>query len=151
MRLKPLKQWICDSCNEVIEKPEDSWFEWYVDNNDSLEKGFRIVHHKKECMYDGRILRRENKMTADMPLPSSLGSDGLSGLLFRIELSEKGIYKIADLKEFVEIMRRLYIPYWEEARHYWHRALNDGFHDGCQFSAESLQDIIREYEHQELE
>ena len=27
MRLIPLKQWICDSCGEVIEKPEDGWLD----------------------------------------------------------------------------------------------------------------------------
>jgi uncharacterized protein YlaI len=25
MKLKPLKQWICDSCGELIKKPEDGW------------------------------------------------------------------------------------------------------------------------------
>ena len=26
--LKPLKQFYCDSCNQIIEKPKDGWVEW---------------------------------------------------------------------------------------------------------------------------
>ena len=37
--------------------------------------------------------------------------------------------EVADLREFAEIMRRLFIPYYEEARRYWERARNDDFFD----------------------
>ena len=43
-------------------------------------------------------------------------------------------------------MSRLYLPYWEEARQYWDEALREGFHDGCDFSEDTLLRIIKEYE-----
>ena len=36
-----------------------------------------------------------------------------------------------DIREFVDIVRRLTIPYYEEARLYWRRAQADGFFSGC--------------------
>ncbi len=49
-------------------------------------------------------------------------------------------------------MRRLYLPYWEEARQYWEEArqyweqsFKDGFHDKCGFSENDLLGIIDEY------
>jgi hypothetical protein len=96
-------------------------------------------------MYDDRSLRKQNKLVADSNLTQVLGTRGLGHLLQRIELSERGIYKLADLTEFVEIMRRLYIPYWEEARLYWETSLKEGSHDGCGFDENTLIDIIKEY------
>ena len=145
MRLRPLKQWICDSCGEIIKKPNDGWFEWYKDTKKSVERGFRIVHHKKECMYPSSQLKRQNRIVKDLNLTDVVGSDGLGHLLQWIELSEKDVYKIADMIEFVSIMRRLYLPYWEEARLYWDKAYKDGFHDGCDFSENQLLSIIDKY------
>lgn len=31
MELQPLKQWICDTCGEIIEAPHDGWLEWVTD------------------------------------------------------------------------------------------------------------------------
>ena len=145
MKLTPLKQWICDSCGEIIEKPEEGWFEWYEDKKTSLGTGFRIVHHRNSCMYDDSMLNHQGKTTLDLNLKDVIGTDGLANSLFRIELSEKDIYTLADLKGFIEILRRLHIPYWEEARLYWDKAYRDGFHDGCDFSENTLLSVINEY------
>ena len=145
MKLTPLKQWICDSCGEIIEKPEEGWFEWYEDKKTSLGTGFRIVHHRNSCMYDDSMLNHQDKTTLDLNLKDVIGTDGLANSLFRIELSEKDIYTLADLKGFIEILRRLHIPYWEEARLYWDKAYRDGFHDGCDFSENTLLSVINEY------
>ncbi|MFC1972063.1 hypothetical protein ACFLVE_01490 [Chloroflexota bacterium] len=142
MKLIPLKQWICDSCGGIIEKPEDGWLEWY--SKESVESNFRIVHHNRSCMYDD--LRKHNILVSDLNLTDVIGTHGLANSLFRIELSEKGVDKIQDLKEFVEILRRLHVPYWEEARLYWDRALKEGFHDGCDFGENTLRSIIEEFE-----
>jgi hypothetical protein len=134
MRLEPLKQWLCDSCHEVIKAPEDGWFEWYSNNNTKYEEGFRIVHHKKSCMYDDNSLLRQNKSALDLNLTDAIGTNALANALFRIELSEKAKLGKINLIEYIEILRRLHIPYWEEARLYWDEALNAGEHDGCDFS-----------------
>ena len=145
MKLIPLKQWICDSCGGVIEKPEDGCFEWYTEKNTSLDTGFRIVHHRESCMYNDRTLEQQNRSLRDLGLARAIGSGGLGYLLFKLELSEKGVYKLADIKELVEIIRRLHLPHYEEARLYWNDALRDGFHDGCSFDETTLLDIIENY------
>ena len=63
MKLKPLKQWICDSCGELIKKPEDGWWEYLSDTNTYLVSGFRIVHYGGPCYYNVQALKRENKMS----------------------------------------------------------------------------------------
>ena len=148
MRLIPLKQWICDSCGEVIEKPKDGWFEWYSDTRTHLETGFRIVHSRESCMYDDRTLREQHRSPLDQQLPVVLGSSGLGYLLFMLELTEKKkvVRKIASVSEFVEMIRRLHLPYWEEARLYWKDAYREGLHDACSFDEKTLITIIEEYE-----
>ncbi len=146
MKLVTLKQWICDTCGEIIEKADDGWFEWYKDKKTSLNMGFRIVHHRQSCMYNDPVIERHNRMVADLNLTDVIGGDGLGALLFRMELSEtKDFNKLADIKEYIDIIRRLHLPYWEEARQYWHMALGDGFDDGCDYSEARLISIINEY------
>ena len=43
IRLKPLEQWVCDECGEVIEEASHGYLEWVVDA-DTRAHGFRIVH-----------------------------------------------------------------------------------------------------------
>jgi hypothetical protein len=146
MKLIPLKQWICDSCGGIIENPEDGWLEWY-DSKDEVLSNFRIVHQGKSCTYKEQKLREQGILVAELSLERMIGGAGLAHWLFEIELEEKGKVKskIGDLTELVEILRRLHVPYWEEARLYWDRAFRDGFHDGCDFGKNSLMAIIEEY------
>jgi hypothetical protein len=149
MRLIPLKQWICDSCGGIIENPEDGWFEWY-DSKDVFSN-FRIVHHDSSCMYNEMDLKKRGIMVSSHSLDRMIGSNGLAYWLLEIELEEKGKVesKIRELTELVEILRRLHVPYWEEARLYWERAFKDGFHDGCDYGENTLLSIIKEYGEQE--
>lgn len=146
MKLTPLKQWICDTCGEIIKQPKDGWFEWYSDRKAHLHTGFRIVHHKHPCQYDCEKLRQQNKTDLSECLTDVVGSDGLGSLLNMMALPENiSPYKLADIGEFAEIIRRLHLPYWEEARLYWKEARKDGFHDGCSVSEDTLLSIITEY------
>lgn len=146
MKLKPLKQWICDSCGGLIKKSEDGWWEYLHDTKTELVSGFRIVHHREPCMYAEQALRRKNKMVGDMHLDHMLKSGAFGHMLHWLELSEtKKIDERIEITEFTEIMRRLYLPYWEEARQYWEQAYKDGFHDKCGFSEDDLLHIIAEY------
>jgi hypothetical protein len=97
-------------------------------------------------MYDDRELERQGRIPNHQRLVHVLGSDGLGYLFFKLELSDKGVYKLADIVEFVGIMRRLYLSYWEEARQYWETARQDGFHDACTFDEKTLVSLIEEYE-----
>ncbi|MDH5468489.1 MAG: hypothetical protein OEY25_13820, partial [Candidatus Aminicenantes bacterium] len=50
--LEPLKQWICDSCGQVIKTPEDGYVEWLVESEEtsfSFQYGFKIIHSGEEC------------------------------------------------------------------------------------------------------
>lgn len=140
MKLIPLRQWTCDSCGGVIEKSEDGWFEWYTERDTSLDTGFRIVHHRGSCMYNDQRLEQQNRSPSDFDLSMVVGHNGLALLLNLMERK-----KFADMKEFIEVFRRLHLPYYEEARLYWNDALRDGFHDGYCFDENTLLDIIKNY------
>ncbi len=146
MKLQPLKQWICDSCGELIMKLEDGWWEYLHDTKTDLISGFRIVHHRKSCMYDEEALRRKNTIVGDMSLDHMVKSGAFGHMLHWLELSEtKKLNEHFEITEFTEIMRRLYLPYWEEARLHWEHAYKEGFHDKCGFSENDLLHIIEEY------
>ncbi len=151
MKLKPLKQWICDSCGGIIKKREDGWWEFIHDTKSNLIYGFHIVHYGNhgDCYYDEQALSKENKSVGSMNLDHMLTSGGHGHMLHWLELSQQVQGKIEDrfdMQDYINIMRRLYLPYWEEARSYWERGFKDGFHDACGFSEKDLINIINEYE-----
>ena len=126
--LEPLKQWICDSCSQVIESPEQGWLEWLWDQDDDRKAhGFKIVHH---AMYSPRKSTRgcyhydDSVRRADDYLNGYVGKDNLPALLAFLDPGEviASTYHgpdLKDMREFVEIIRRLHVPYYEEARLYW--------------------------------
>ena len=142
MKLKPLKQWICDSCGGLISKPEDGWWEFLHDDTHRVY-GFRIVHYNPKCYYP---TGDKHITVGDLPLKNMINSGGFGHMLHWLELTQTGKMKEhIDISDFTEIMRRLYLPYWEEARQYWEQSFRDGFHDKCCFSKEDLTHIIDEY------
>jgi len=144
MLLEPLQQWICDTCKQIIENVDEGWLEWYDDVNTFEVGGYRIVHYDPKCQYDVDKLDYRNKSVADVPLKDAFGSDGLVMLLSHYEHM-----KVADPKEITDIIRRLHVPYYEEARMYWGRATEDNFFEGFnEFKAyrqDTLETIIRTY------
>lgn len=56
---------------------------------------------------------------------------------------------VKDVREWVELARRLTIPYYEQARLYWSRAEADGFladeNEISIYSEVVLKDLIKEY------
>jgi hypothetical protein len=64
-----------------------------------------------------------------------VGTDGFVTLLAELD---PGPYHapqyagpdVRDVREWVELCRRLHTPYYEEARLYWKDALQDGFFEG---------------------
>ena len=49
--LKPLEQFICDTCGCVIENLDDGWIEWEssFENGGAVNKNFRICHRDMKC------------------------------------------------------------------------------------------------------
>ncbi|ETT30437.1 hypothetical protein C161_27458 [Paenibacillus sp. FSL R5-192] len=142
-KLIPLKQWVCDSCDENIDV-DDGFFEWYREDSTGKEKGFRIVHNKSRCLYDPRQLYRDGKSNLDMNLDAFVGRRGLVTLL---SILDEG--NIEDVKEWTEVVRRLHVDYYEEARMYWSEAQADGYLDGSngvsEFLPSNLKELIQKY------
>lgn len=134
--MKPLEQWRCDVCRELIKAPREGMLQW-LSNDDLRVHGFRIVHNagfsprqpRGDCYYPAK-----GQHFADMHLDSMLGPEGLVEMLSFVDPGPHhqpdyaGPY-VKDLREFSEIMRRLFVPYYEEARLYWSQAIEDQMFD----------------------
>jgi hypothetical protein len=162
--LRPLKQFICDTCRQIINKPEEGWIEWISNRNPKTGTNeihsFNIVHHSssshlartnsKTCyQHKGKSGRR------DIPLNDFINENHkMSNILSMLDVGPyhnpdyKGT-EITDLRQYVEIMRRLTIPYYEEARQYWEKAQDDGYFDGCTetgiYGIDSLKLSVEKY------
>jgi hypothetical protein len=137
MRLKPLEQFICDYCHEVINNVEEGWVEWLTEitENGFRNYGFKIVHH---ALYSTRGARghcyhyEDNPKRSDHYLHQFIQQHRLLRFLDEGPYHEPD-YKgpsVENLREYVELLRRLTIPYYEEARLYWHEAMEFGFFEG---------------------
>ena len=154
----PLEQWICDSCKEIIKKKDDGFVQFILDTTDeNLYSDIKIIHahavspHSKteRGCYIGRI-----DLIHDSPLSWFDGPDGIARLLSLIDLGphiEKEYRgpQVTNLRNWVEFFRRLYIPYYEEARFYWWEAFADDLFseeiDVYPYTEFLLKKIIDEY------
>lgn len=160
--LEPLKQFICDDCGQIIAKPEDGYVEWITENTKDgrcLRYGFRIVHaawtSPRKCIKEGCYKYGNEYGRSDMGLEWFI-KDGISEMFSM--LSPKLPWKyvehekcgIVDFYEFREFYSRLIIPYYEEARLYFGKALDDDFIDdgmslGELYSGDTLKMIVDKY------
>jgi hypothetical protein len=135
-KLIPLRQWYCDNCNELIEKPEEGYLEWRDDRpKDNRKYGFRIVHHAlyspkrrsgSDCYY------KQSERGGDLDLLSFLGPTGLAHLTAWLDYGQEyeknysnSSRRVESLREWVELVRRLHVPYYEEARMYFQQAFRE--------------------------
>lgn len=133
MELEPLKQFVCDDCRAIIEKIEDGWFEWY----DNPIHGFRIVHVQNASPVQSRCYYPRGTSVSDMHLDYFTG---LNGLAFLLSFFSRNL---ANPNEVAEIIRRLHLPHYEEARQYLTAAHADGFLDPREPGAYSQEELIR--------
>lgn len=125
-----MKGWICDTCGERIEKVEDGWVEWMKYPKDGADrgevkkyegKGLRLVHHRSVnpgCAYDQKVEYATRKgLLSDLPLSEFLGPDGLMQLLGFIATN------IVPTEECLEMIKRLHIPEYEDARRFFDEAI----------------------------
>lgn len=113
------KYWICDKCGKEI-KSEDGWLEWKKtgEGDKGREYGFRIVH-RIDCIYNQhKVYREENAIISDSDLEYFMGPDGLMRLLELLSLEE------VESEELLEIIKRIHIPGYEEARPYFNEAIH---------------------------
>lgn len=146
-KMIPKNQWVCDKCGELIESIDRGWLEWYheaetYENNS--DTGFRIVHDNERCMYNQSAMFSQGKSVSDMHLEDFTGDRGLVNLLSFIETK-----RIKDNEEFSEIIKRIHVSYYEEARQFWAEAEEDGFFEGSNevwpYLPETSLQIIRNY------
>lgn len=144
--LEPLKQWICDTCGKVIEKPEDGYIIWQSDE-DGYPFNFKIIHTGR-C--DDKDFYRYST-----PLKEFLDSTGLVKLIALIDPGEHykpslDHFSTNKFRDWVTLVRRLQTPYFEEGRQYFERANQDELYCDCDESypylPESLQSVIDKYD-----
>ncbi|MBI2873378.1 MAG: hypothetical protein HYY00_09360 [Chloroflexi bacterium] len=161
MKLKPLEQWVCDFCGEVIERPEQGWIEWLADPSDGFrQEGFKIVHYAPYSPRKprGRCYHYDNppsgRRALDIYLSEFVGEKAMPQLLVFVDggpyrEKEYGGPRVKDLREWAELVRRLTIPYFEEARFYMKRADISGFFAGASepwiYMPNTLKEVIRRY------
>lgn len=147
MRIEPLKQWICDTCGELISCPEDGFLE-IGHGADGAITDMRIVHHMKSSprgnCYKG--------YSGTIQLNHLIGEHGIVQLLSLLDPGEDFCDyrpRVENVRKYAEIFRRLSVPYYEEARLYWDEAKADGFFDGANevwtFLPEHLKELCETY------
>lgn len=158
--LQPLQQWICDTCGQVIQAPDQGWFEMRRDAHNRLF-GFNIVHHSLHSplrdQRKGGCYDPHGDMRGDYHLDDLTGPDGLARLMSFLDPGEhnRRVPELDDvtgdlLRAWVTVTRRLHTPHFEEAfkRGYIERAIQDGRVDGHEmrpYTQQSLLDYIRDY------
>lgn len=106
----PLTKWYCDVCGEPIEDVKNGYVIWHpVDGH-----GFKIIHQKRCDQADHNSSKALNEF---------LGLEGLTYLLAKLSIgpiaqnSEPSpVSKLPNLDEYVDFMRRVQVPFYEEAR-----------------------------------
>ncbi len=160
--LKPLKQFICDECGQVINSPEEGYVEWESgidDKGRSFARGFRIVHvshasplkHTRKGCY--KYDRSEYRSDIDLEHFLQNAHQYMFSLLdlgFLHDRNNKIGCQISDFREFVCFFKRLTISYYEEARLYFEEALEDEEICGDEneiylFSEKKLKSIVQRY------
>jgi len=147
-KMKPLQEWSCDTCCKPV-STSDGAIEWLSPSGKGPHS-FRIVHNSNRCYHHTDAPDR-----ADISLREFVGPEGLQNFLAMLAVGpildpdDKG-EPTPDMPSFVDTVRRLQIPYYEEARRYFSDAIDDGyFSDQNQvsiFLPRTCQDIIKRYE-----
>ncbi|MCJ0764156.1 hypothetical protein [Variovorax terrae] len=148
---KPLTRWYCDVCHKPIEPNQRGYVIWQSTPGgvDGFHKAhdFKIIHQK--------ICDNKN-FSSSAALTDFLGVDGLTYLLTKlsrgpVQEPDPGTPegRVLDMNEFVDFVRRVQIPYYEEARRRFgdHDFQND-FSDSNEvfpYRQEQLKAIITRY------
>ncbi len=161
MALEPLGQWYCDRCGGVIASADQGWLEWL---NDRGKDGTSLVRHDFHIVHLQGYSPKAHSYGCFFYHEEAHGSIGLDhyagprGFINMMSLIDEGRHCneeysgpfVRDLREWAELMRRLFLPNYESARRYWSQALSDGFFEGKDdyliYTPEGLQELIEQYE-----
>jgi len=161
--LEPLQQWICDYCGEIINSPDEGWLEWISEkiNEQFVRKafGFRIVHHRPFSPIEGNenggcYHYSKKQLPAGISLRDFVGPKGVPNLLTFLDVGPYHSLEyrgpgVKDIREYVELVRRLTIPYYEEALLYWGEAMSQGYFDSANevwiYLPENLKELVKRY------
>jgi hypothetical protein len=146
--MKPLGEWICDSCGKITDA-RGGGVEWLSGSVTTAgPHSFRIVHHLANCYRHIHAFDR-----ADLHITAFIGAPGLQRFLSMLDpgplISPSAEPDQPEMRSFVDTVRRLHIPYYEEARQYMAEAQGDGyFEDQTEvsiFLPETCKAIIARY------
>lgn len=115
----PLEQWICDECGKLVGVEDGTvlWNRAYPGNGElpAFHTDFIIVHNKCD--------KNEPSRPQSLPLAELVGPKGLMRLT---EMLSGGPFRPGmtylpdpDFKSYVDLFRRLHVPFYEEARRYF--------------------------------
>ena len=158
--LRPLEEFICDECGQVIASPHDGYVEWEEgqdENGVHFARGFRIVHHTPRSplkTIDGCYSYGDSRYRNDISLEyfienvhQYLASFLDLGLMH--DANHRIGCRISNFRQFTDFAKRLTIPYYEEARLYIPTAIQDGFCSDCNelalYTPDYLRRIIERY------
>jgi len=152
--LKPLKEFICDTCGEVINKPEEGWVEWlsFIEDDELKGKDFRICHHKSKCQKHAR-----HQYCSDLPMTHFIGGEAVAHLTGMLDPKVNDGCTPIDMEQFIDFFRRFTLPYYEEARQYFPKAKEVNWFEDSKYiniyRPEKLSEFIRNFalEYQEDE
>lgn len=159
-----MTQFICDTCGEIINRPEEGWIEWISKSDFEKETreihSFNIVHHYSSSPLatphnEGCYQHSREPGRSDIHLNQFISDNyKMTNILRFLDIGpyHNPEYKgtdITDMRQYVETVRRLTIPYYEEARLYWNKALEDGyFQDSNEiwiYGVQNLKKLIELY------
>lgn len=149
-KLKPLKEWICDVCGDIV-TVEDGYIIWRHTEDLMSEFDFKIIHQGK-CDIQ--------HYPSSGALKDFLGTDGLIKLTSFLShgpiIYNNGMLaqpKIKDIGHFIDFLRRVQVPYYEEARiRFKNRELLNDLSDANEvypYLEENLRAIIENEEYDE--
>ena len=123
--------WYCDVCGDQIATAEDGYVIWKVDEQ-HLDHGFLVVHNGK-C--------DNGQYPSSIALPELVGPDGLSHLMaflshgpLRANPDHPTKPRVANIDQFVDLVRRLHVPHYEEARgHFDNNGVRDAMSDANEY------------------
>jgi hypothetical protein len=108
-----MRTWICDVCGKPVNE-QDGWVEWMEtprEGEKDMVHGLRLVHNASSCQYNRKLIDKQDKSSSgDGPLENYLGVDGLILLLSMLSQHRW------DERELLDMIQRLHIPHYEEAR-----------------------------------
>ncbi|WP_316411390.1 hypothetical protein [Mesoterricola sediminis] len=115
----------CDVCGELIHQPEHGMLAWFSQLGTLKVHDIRIVHHaihspqgQGRCCF--HTVERAGFVPGDLHLSGVVGPDGIMDLLEMMNTRH------ADPERVSELLKRLFVPGYEQARHHISAAIQEG-------------------------